>query len=276
MILEENRQLFIENANNIPDWKKKDLNQLCREYVQYKEENQQFLADACLSAIICKTWHIASRNYAAQKVKIASEEDCLNWNIDSILYILKMHAWDNENSAIYQDPKGPEKAIHVKIRSLKMNFYDACVRQKRKADCLAYSLDSLEENSSDGFYTKELEDITLENSDNPLYYYIRDLFLKKNYLTAFILDSISRYDLSKDKEFYKLALNKHLRGLTTVDCEDFADTYNISIDLVNKALPYIVNLSSGALNEKIDNIFLLLRCDDGFLNMLRCDYNANQ
>ena len=123
-MLAEYKNMYKEFADNIPNWKKIDKNDLFRDYCKYSDEDDP-RKDYYLAAVVYKFWYMLTTNYHNQLLKIASEEDAYNWLIDSVMYVAKHRPWDNPENSLYQDPKGPEKAMSVKINSVKANYFVA-------------------------------------------------------------------------------------------------------------------------------------------------------
>ena len=74
-MLDEYRKAYVESAKHIPNWKSIDRNQLCRSYKQLEKEGSEELQDFYISAIILNFWHVLTKTYNKQAVKILTEED---------------------------------------------------------------------------------------------------------------------------------------------------------------------------------------------------------
>ena len=142
-MLEEYRQLYLESANLIPDWKSIRRSDLAFKYLEEKEKKTG-LEDSYLSALILKFWNVAESNYYRQNIRFANQETCYEWLVDSIFYVLSKHVWTDPNSNLYQDKDAPEKAINVAIVSAKQNFHIARKTAKRSVNYLADSLERLQ------------------------------------------------------------------------------------------------------------------------------------
>lgn len=236
-MLNEYKQLYAEAADSIPNWKKIDKNELFRTYCKLKDENSP-LADSYLAAIVYKFWYMLTTNFYNQMVKIAPEEDAYNWLIDSVLYVAKHRPWEKEDNMLYNDPKGPEKAMSVKINSLKTNYFVALTRDKRSANKFVYTLDDQIDN---GEYEDEGNDFVIHAKDISLYVVtdiIHECWKSLDYLTSFILDSIVNIDGCQEDQNVLL---KHLRQLDDSYLLGFANTYDYPIEQVKQAKGYILD-----------------------------------
>lgn len=273
-MLDDYRKSYEECANIIPDWKKLSTIQLCSKYIESKDSNST-LVESYLSAIILKSWNIIPRIYYAQKIKIASEEDVYNWFIEGVLAAIDTHCWTDPDNALYGDSRGPEKAISVCIYSAKLNFFEALNYDKRKISKFSYSLEELEENSSDGYYFPYFDKTPF--MEMYMYKKVRQLFEEYDYFTAFLLDAIVNVDVfSKNidgsKNVYQLSdrkLIKHLRNIDDRYVEIFCNTYNLDLNEVKQGAEFISNLDSGRMHKNIINILFVLKHDKDLINYLR-------
>lgn len=268
-MLDDIKECYANVADaSYPGWQKIDRNDLCRQYIDLQSEDQK---GGCLAAIICKFWPIASKNYYGQLVKIASEEDCYTWLINGIMYVLDHHIWTDPNNQLYQDPKAPEKAINVNVQSEKINFFVSCKRAKRKINYNHYSLESLQEDSSDDYY--------LPTNDN--YDYITDklkekiltFYNQKDYFSAFVVDCIARVDFTiKDQDYSQFSKNKLKRYLRSLDdsyAAYFAREYNLVEQEVKDNLKYVTDISSDRVENNITRLFGCLKQDKDFIELLK-------
>lgn len=266
-MISEYKESCKQTAQIIPNWKDIDKNELCRLYIK---ETDEYLSNGYLAAILYDFWNVTESNYYKQKYKIATEGDCIDWTVTGILYALKHHVWDDPNNSLYQDPKGPEKAINVCIYSTKVNFYQKIKHHKEKAQYEALSLEQLLEDSSDGYYTPVVdEDCTVENYFVSL---IKESFNNKEYFKAFILDAVLNNDVFENDNGYVVYNDKKLRKiLKNMDikyCERFSNQYCISLEDVLQSIQYIINISSDKLKEKTDTIFSQLKHDNNLISYL--------
>ena len=273
-MLDEYKKSYEECANIVKDWKKLSPLELCSKYIDAKENNSN-LTESYLSAIILKYWHIISRTYYAQKVKLATEEDVYCWFIEGVLAAVNTHCWTDPKNSLYQDALGHEKAISVCVYSAKLNFFEALNYDKRKVHKFSYSLDELEENSSDGYYFPYHDKTPY--MEMYMYKKIRSLFFEYDYFTAFFLDAIVNVDVfSKNIDgsgnSYQLSdrkLIKHLRNIDSRYIQIFSNTYDIDKNEVKQGADFIKNLDSNRMHKNIVNLLFVLKHDKELINYLR-------
>jgi len=159
---------------------------------------------------------------------------------------------------LYNKDNAPEIAINTCLKCAKVNLYVFSQRDKRKANTTALSLDMLEENSSDGYYLPDSKQARL--LDTTLYDLIQTYFLRKQYLTAFILDLILNdnvFSISKNgAEFSIKKLKQRLMSLDKDYCKGFAITYGISCSSIENAIKYI---QPNGLDRNIDRVLTTLK-----------------
>lgn len=268
------KSIYKENASLIPGWRKLGRSELCRRYLQYKDVNQQ-LAQSYLSAIIYNFWNVIQHDYYSQQVKMASETDCYEWVIDSILYCLNKHVWTDPDSQLYKDPNGPEKAINVSIVSGRANYYVARNRDKRKVQLESISLDKLQEDSSDSYFLPYFD-----TDDTCLYYLydkVRDYFTKKDYFASFAIHAIITFDFqiqySEDGNMYTVfsdtQLKHYLRNMSDDDYNYFSEMYDINLCDVKYAAKYVKDLTYDRMSRNLNNLFNTLKHDRQFLKTLK-------
>lgn len=270
-MLDEYKNIYRQQASFIPGWEKTSRSDLCRKYIENKDNKS--LADSYLSAIIYKFWNVMEHNYFTQSSqKLASQQDCYDWNIEGILYALNRHVWDDPDNELYQDVNGPEKAINVTIYSQKLNFYNSYKTYKRQVNSSLLSLEKLQEDASDSYYTPYNEDYNF--TDSYMYKKVKDYFNLKLYLEAFVLDSILNHDmftLTEDRceIFNRFKLTKHLHHLDDNFCRYFSKFYKLPIEKVKLATTYIVDVSTDSLNTKINRLFKNILRDKEFYEYIK-------
>lgn len=236
-LLAEYKELFRQSAECIPGWKKIDKNDLFRTYCELKDKGDP-MTDHYLSAVIYKFWYMLTTNFYNQLLKIASEEDAYNWLIDSVLYVTDHRPWENPENVLYNDPKGPEKAMSVKINSLKTNYFVSLTRDKRKANKYVYDIEDVTDAED---YMDEGNDFVIHARDISLYV-VKDIILDDwkvlKYLECFILDSIVTLDECQES-FTNLV--RHLRRLDPIYLKGFSETYGIPYEEVLKAKEWILD-----------------------------------
>lgn len=272
-MLEEYKELCKASAGIITNWEKLDKNKLCELYIQ--NESNPEIANAYLSGIIYKFWYMMSGSFYSQMVKVAEEEDCYNWYIDCILYVLEQRKWLDPNSNLYKDPKGPEKALCVTMNSRRINFFVQAKRDKRKLNYESSSIEALAEKLGDTFVGAP--DEKLDVSKDFLQEKIKTIFIQKDYLRAFILDVILNYNFCYDVDedgktiFNVKALKKHLYNIDDIYCMSFSTQYNIPFDDVVSSTSYIKRLTSNTLKSKISTVLSSLKHDKDIKALLELD-----
>ena len=170
----------------------------------------------------------------------------MDWLVDSITYALKHRRWEDEDSSIYNDPNGPDKVINRMMRSTRVNLYVYTNRKKRIDSFGMKSLESIAEKTNDN--TLELADYD-QNVDTgvDIRSYVKELFLKKEYFMAFLIDVIINYDVMScdDENDTNIFLNtkKAFRLIRSIDegyCDRFAEEYDIDKETVRSTLKYFV------------------------------------
>lgn len=271
-MLDEMKNSFYENANAISGWKKMSGNDLCFKYVESKEKNDP-LTDNYLSAIIYKFWSVATKGYYSQGIKLASQEECYNWLIDSIQYVLEHHVWDDENHPLYKDKKAPEKAINVVFNSTKINYFVAQTRQKRKIDATSLSLDGISEQVSDSYFLPVYDNY--DESSNIVGKIVSDLYKHYEYFNAVCLDLILNEDVvdgtfavDNPNEIKYNKLKTRIKNLDDKYCEIFSSLYGADLDDIKQTVEYLKKLDSSTLEVKINRLVSELRHDKMFKRML--------
>ena len=194
-MLDEYRKAYVESAKHIPNWKSIDRNQLCRSYKQLEKEGSEELQDFYISAIILNFWHVLTKTYNKQAVKILTEEDCYECLIDSILYVLEQEPWEDPEQSIYKDDRGPEKAINITFQQNVINLFVASQRHKRKASSTALSLDNTIKDSDDDEEQSFLNLLTtdeLEEVSETIFWkeQVKNYFKNQEYVAAFVTDAL--------------------------------------------------------------------------------------
>lgn len=266
-MLKEYRKIYKDRAILYDGWQTKGKSELVKEYLETNN-------DYCLCAIFYRFWSLPTNAYYSQKKKIATENDCYNWLVNSIMYTLSHKAWEDKNTSIYEDPLGPEKSIIINFNSEKINFFVSCKRQKRILNYNSLSLDELEENSSDSYFSRAKEKNVVSKS-----FYkdkISSLFNNKEYLASFILDSIINFNFIisfnengiRKVKFDYSRLKKHLRRLNEEYCNFFSNYYDIDNKEVEQAIKFVSNLSYSKMERDMKNIFLGMSKDKELLDIL--------
>lgn len=266
-MLDEYKIIYLEKANIIKDWEKLSKTKLCNMYIENKKTNT-YLAECYLSAIICKYWNTLNKLCSKYK-DLVPPERCYDWLIETILYTLEHHRWLDEDSSIYNDPNGPDKAINRKLKCVKGNYFQASNRYKRKLNHNCKSIDALEEDFSDHL---SFDSITCSNDINVVSsIHLTDVIIKsfndKDYLMAFLIDiilncnvfSYEDIDNTLYSKFNIKKLIKYIHHMNTEYFNQFSLIYDIPIEKVIKGASYCTRQSTEILVEKIKEKLEFLR-----------------
>ena len=246
-MLYEYRDIYMNHARLYDGWNTKSKNDLCYEYCS---EDKNIDRELCLSAIIYRFWSLPMKAYYTQQQIIATENDCYNWLITSVLAVLNSRPWENKKSTLYNDENAPEKAINVCFSNEKINFFVSCQRERRKLNYTSLSLEGIQEGCSDSFFTKGKSiDVVRKVSLKEL---VLKYFKRDQYIVSFIMDSIMNMNFIKTDNygirFDLVALKKHLRTLPEKYCIEFSKEYSIDLEEVKKAANDIRSLKYDKLN----------------------------
>ena len=222
----------------------------------------------CISFLICNSWNLLQKIYYQNNNNILTVEDCYDIFIQTLHYVIKMHVWTNPSSTLYNDSKAFMKAMAITIQSRRKNFLKAKYRQKRIVNSTNFSLDSMEEDFQEGYFSS-YEDKYFDNSMIRINHKIKELFKKKNYVTSFVLEAIIYNDIfNEDCELDIRKLRKYLRNIDTDFCIFFAKKYELNLTEVKHSLNYFKNDIQNKLDLKINNAFINLKNDDTIKNIL--------
>ncbi len=224
------------------------------------------MADAYMSAIICRYWSAISKYYAASRTSV-SVETCYDWLIRSILYAIKRRPWTIPESNLYGDPTGPDKTINQVIKSTRLGYYQYSNANKRKCNYGNTSLEQLIENLGEAAPLPE-EDPSLDLPMSiDLKNFVRDAFKNKEYVLAFMVDGIVNYevfDYERGKDGYTYSqfspkrLARHLRSLSSGYCERFSNTYKIEESETEAAAEEVKDISRLRLKTMMNRNMKLL------------------
>ena len=252
---------------NAIDLNKIDSIDICNKYFDAKTEKEKNLYT---SILVCLAWPSLTRIYYKPCGYRLSAEDCYDIFMESFSYIMSKHVWTDENSSLYKDKDAFKKAMNICIESRRKNFLNALFKDKRIANSTSASLDDMEEDFQEGFFS--FHEDTYDLYHEPLKEQTIYLFKHKNYLSAIILDAILNYNIFSDidgtLDYRKL--RKYLNQFDEFNCKRFSDIYNLSEDEVKNSLKYFKNLSVGKLTEKIDQSLIILRNDNIINKVIKC------
>lgn len=243
--------------------KKKLDSYSCNEVVElYLSSSSDIEKNQCISYLICKAWNLVNNlYYKNNKMKLTCEE-CYDIFIQTLYYVVSNHVWTDEDSSLYNDKDAFMKAMAVTIESRKKNYVNSKFRHKRVANTMSYSLDSLEEDFQEGYFSQaepENYDVITEQVEKRIQHY----FKRKHYLAAFILESVIFNNVfTSDNELDDRKLRKILRNIDNNFCEKFAEKYSLNPNEVKHSLVYFSQDNQDKLDAKIRYAFLLLKRDE--------------
>ena len=260
-MLEDTYSMFEEIASaEIPNWRQINRNDLFVECVN--NENNSKLYSAYLAALIC-TYRSKLDTLYYQSQPVFSAEDCYDWIVTSLMYTIKHRKWLDPKSSLYNDPKGPDKAFNICLKSERLTAYQASNRYKRKINALTYSIDQQIEDLGDSVTPAESYDSHADDFD----YLVIRAFIVKDYFKAFTLDLILHENvfysvLQNDEvltEFSMKRLLHMLRQLKEPYFQMFSDKYKFSIEKVRKAYTYCEKLQTDVYLEKVNRVLQELK-----------------
>lgn len=268
-MLEDTKNSYVECADSlIQNWRNLSISELANLYVESEDSN---FKNSCFSALMCKHWKMIGMFYHKQGIKSATEIDCHDWVVDGILLALQDKVWLNPDNVLYKDPKGPEKAMNVCIRSTRANYYQFIAYDKRSLNYNSLSLETLEENSSDGFYVPYQDEYSL--LDEYVKKLVVDSFNKKDYFLSFFYDEVFNSVLLDDcEEKNNISIKKITRYISELNddyLKDFSERYSIDFELVKKSIFYLKNMPSYKIQYNTTRAMNILKNDTVLYDLLK-------
>lgn len=260
MSLHDYYSLYETCANRVKDWRDKDKNQLCFDYI--KNENDSYLSEGYLSAIICKYWNKIDKTKKVSGIAV-SYYDCYRWLVDAIVYVLQKRKWEDPSSDLFQDPKAPDKAINICLKTSRLTFLQQANRYNRKINNGIISIDEIMENNP----SNTVVDICTNDSTDYIYEaYLLECFKNKKYFSAFMIDAILNLNVFEEENidgnyyvfFSEKKLLKHMRSLDKSYCSIFALRYKLPVDKVINASKYCTMLSTNTMHSRVDDELKIL------------------
>lgn len=272
-MLDEYKDLYRLNANQIKGWETIDKSELCR--LCLANEDNTLLYNQYLSAVICRYWNLISKFYAQSK-NLAEPTDCYDWLIHSILYAFKHRQWENPDSPMYNDPKAPDKIINRCMKSSRLIHYQFYNRKKRRKEYNLVSIEELQSNLNSDDINIEDESANIDTSDLDVSFYISQIFREKEYFLAFILDIICTDDvftvIEDSVEFNIKKLAKYFKSIDDVYLRDFSKRYDIEYSDVYQAAILAKNVPESKLKYKIEDTLLRLKHSSLIRDILGDEY----
>lgn len=280
-MLDEYKELCRVAANSAPGWEKLSKNDLCRAYVNSK--GNDVLQNAYLSAILYRYWNLIGKYYY-QSANCATPEECYGWLVDSVSCCVNLAAWENPSSSIYNDPNGPDKVINRCMKCARLTYYQFINRKKRKNDFGLLSTDELYE-----LYGSEIPEPRdygqdVDVGDIVIQQYIIELFQRKDYFVAFMIDCIlftNVFDITVDKQhdtvwsdFNLRKLCNEIKSLDDEYIKSFSSRYELEYEDVQKAYRYVKDVPPTNIRKKVIQAFEILKHSD-FIKSIRGVNNAD-
>ena len=260
-MLEDSKAIFSKQADIIENWRSMTKQELADLYIE--NENNKELADACFCGLVSKSWNLIGSNYI-RNPKITSPEDCYDILIDSVTYALRKRRWLQEDSNIYKDKNGFDKALNRRMKSLRLNKYVEAMRQKNRVNYMNQSVEDIVENYGDVFFSDE--EIKINPVEDFADNVITDSFNRKKYFKSFLFDIITNGDVFKindrnELEFSYKTTCKNLKNLDDVYCDYFSVRYGVTKSDVEKASNLIRDINNDRMKVLIDREFRQCRHD---------------
>ncbi len=240
------------------DWRKMNKNVLVSRYIEV--EKNPVLANAYMSAIICRYWGALNKYYNASYNSV-DKFTCHDWLVQAILRAIKKRKWLEPDNKLYGDPNGPDKVINRCIMSERLGFFQSSNTFKRKQNYGNESIEKLQEENPDApnlpcYNPNELDEGTI--SINQL---ISSSFDNKDYTTAFLIDGIINYDVFEKEKmttgaitsiFNEKKLMRHLRALNITYAKTFADLFNKPVEDVKYAVDEFKSLTRARMKTAVN------------------------
>lgn len=249
-MLELNYKHYRKYADAV-HWKDYDNSELFFNCIKH-EHDQEY--DNWLAAIICRYWGLGARIYSQCNRHIAFEE-CMDIIIDSMKYVLEKRVWENPENSLYEDPKGPDKAMHVAIKRQKNIVISKYNAYRRLTNFNSLSLDGFRDSYNDageGWLT-DLEQVEAEDD---LYYFVSSYFKGDSYLDGFILDAIC---YSNSRSYDKKQVVSFVRNITLKDFDYYHNDYGADRDTFIKTLNELLDTTPKYLSIQINKLLYNLK-----------------
>ena len=263
-LLEEYKEMCRTSADIIDGWENISKNDLCRAYVNNKDN--PVLQNAYLSAILYKYWNLISKYYYMSS-NCATPEECYGWLVDSVACCVNLASWENPESSFYKDPNGPDKVINRCMKCARLTYYQFINRKKRKDDFGVMSMDELKDLYGDS--TPEPHDPSQDYDISELLIreYILDEFKRKDYFVSFLIYFVvfdNVFESTTTKGIKESSLNlrkltKMLNNITEEQLLSFSVFTELDLEDVKKAASYIQSIPQGNMRKKIENAFEALK-----------------
>ena len=230
------------------EWQKMDVNDLFRDTIIHENDSEY---ETYFAALVCRFWGYSGRIYTQCNRHITFEE-CLDCIIDALRYVLEKRVWENPSSSLFNDPKAPDKAMHIAMKRQKGIMLSKFNAQRRMTNFNTLSIDEAHENFNDS-----AEGILFEQTnDNSASAIVSSYFNKgDDYLSGMILDCIC-FGNSKPDPVY---IARDLRKTCDISRDHYSELYNADAEEINKTIKTIKKMSNQMLEMKIKALLYTLK-----------------
>lgn len=254
--LKEPFRLIYDNCDK--DLKNKSSEELI-DIINNKSYNHPEDENDIYGLLIFRSWRALINILYKQKNTSLSVEECYCIYLDALEYVIETTPWKNEDNSLYGDNSAFIKAMMQCTHSRKVNYVIAQHRQKRILNCNALSIDALNDDFKEGYFSR-YHDSYSDTGKGSLHELIRELFNDGDYLYSFILDAVLNldiFDTTHNLDYRKL--RKYLRDINEAECANFSTSYNININEVNESLKSFQDLPTNKLTNEINRCMMMLK-----------------
>lgn len=245
------------DAYVVENWRKMNKNELVNRYIEV--ESNPKLANAYMSAIICRYWGALSKYHYSSSSSV-DKFTYHDWLVGAILRAVKNRKWLEPGNKLYGDPNGPDKVINRCIISERLGFFQSSNTYKRRQNYGIDSIDRLQEENADSSQIPSYVPEEIDEGNLSIKQLISDSFDKKEYITAFLIDGIINYDVFEQKGksdldysiFSEKKLLRHLRALNVAYSRNFAQIFDKPIEEVELAVNECTSLTRTRLKTAVN------------------------
>lgn len=263
-MINETKKTLLDSASLI-DYENVSNTQLAKEYIRRSVLND-ISSNSYYSALVIKNWvSIFKIKSSVSFYKMITIEDCYDWVIDAINYVLKYKKWEDKNSYLYDEDDAFDKMFNLILSHIRIANLKKLYNNKNKSNNYAESLDYL--NSEIGF-----EPSIKETDLSVLYESIHRFIQEGKYINAIIIDKICFSDVftlnkNKNEILNYTSLYDQLYNLDTRYFEYFNKKYGGSD-------PSSLELIAENIRKKDRYVFARL-AKNYFYEIKECIFNLN-
>lgn len=252
-----NYTMFKNIADEFPNWENLTKDELLRGCVDENASKND--RERCISAVLCKYWYMINFYYV-KTPSIVDREDCMDWLIDSLLYVLRQKAWTIKSNKLFNATNGPSRALNTRIYTHRKTCLRTMHSSIRSGDMYLAPLDDA------NFVADEnVSDVTM--TDN---LFVNELIEKEfksdNFVDGIILDGIMYADvfssLKSKPKFSKYKLVNYLKNITIDTYKYLLSKYSLDATKLLQAILLLRKKSVRELYKLTSD--LLLRMKDNF------------